>query len=437
MSRAFTALLCCFAAACGVPPETEELAEEASKEQDLALKKVDGTAFVPPGSSSFDYSGVVPMILYKDIKEGGTSSHTRSVDDLATKTWSTGGVVANTASSVYVPPGREATVCTESWYRGTCHTFTPNSPGNVWVFDASGVDENVESVEYRPLGGFDWDDYDYLSNYPHDRENELSPDIQGVAHNADHWFIARQGRLLRIPLGTSLADSSFDVPKIDVDEMPGHCDHIGDIDYYSGELFVPLEQCDGDNLEGNDRIAVFRFANDGSFVLNRMMILGTQTHASWVAINPINGLMYSSTFNPSGNLIVRVYDRNFADGTLMTQEKFSVQLDRHHDGVQGGVFDDRGNLYLTEDASSGAGIYAYRIKGNRGYSYDFIGPNGYHGGLGQEVEGIDWFDLSKVSTTIPGIDTGPGAAQLHWLLLGNGVNASNDAFWFKHVRLHN
>ncbi|MBL8955218.1 MAG: hypothetical protein JNK82_30870 [Myxococcaceae bacterium] len=422
MTRRHLPLFACFALACGplTPEALDELQADGASEQ-----------------ASLGFGQASPLVLYRGVKSGATLSLTRSAGDLADESWSDGDSGADSARSLYVPPGREATVCEDVWYRGACQRLLPNSPGFVWDLLHYGLAGKASSIEYRPLGGVSWTEHEYLSTYPNHRNNELSRDIQGVAHSSGFWFISKTTKVFRIPLGADLNASSFGYPELHVNDIPGSCDHIGDIDFYSGELFIPLEGCDGANRQGDDRIAVYRIAEDGSFVFQRQLLLGNQDEAPWVAVNPINGLMYSSDFDAAGDTVVRAYERSFTNGVLTQGQRFRVLLTRHFSGVQGGTFDDRGNLYLTEHAESGAGIYVYRIAGGYGTEFEHIGPNGFKwkGSHWQEMEGIDWWDLTQVSADMPGIDTGPGAASLHWLLLDND-SGDDDEFYFKHVRLY-
>lgn len=402
---------------------------------------LDGKSGAPPplgnsgGVAKLEIGTTPALVLYDFIKSGGSLSLWSSDIDLLGRSWDSGGAVSNDTSSMFVPAGMEATVCTDRFLRGTCRRFYANTPGYVWPMNSYGLDQNVESVELRTRGGVDWSSYDYLGNYPNGRKNDVARDIQGVAHSSSHWFISNIDSIWRIPVTSEINAGSF--PVLHIGDIPGNCGHIGDIDFYSGELFVPLEQCDGASFAGDDRIAVYHVSASGDFTFDRQLLLGMQSNASWVAVNPINGLMYSSDFDAAGDTVLRVYDRDFVDGTLIAGQKYRVFLPRHFSGVQGGTFDNKGNIYLSEHKSGdGAGIHAYRLYGGYGETIGYIGPNGFDPGFPkyEEIEGLDWWDLSLEDKDIPGIETGPGAAQLHWLLLGNEVGDA-DEFWFKHVRL--
>lgn len=387
-------------------------------------------------SAAGGWANPTPLIMYDFIKAGGVASLTNSDLNLSGRTWNTGQAVTNDIGSLFVPAGREATACSKPAYRGNCQRLGPNLPGYVYALKDFSLDNTVESIEFRPLGGIDWTSSNYQSNYPNHRNNEISPDIQGIAHSASHWFIANTHEIARVPITSDLNAKSYGGPELHVGDIPGGCNHIGDPDYYSGELFIPLEGCDGGNWFGGDRIAVYHIDAGGNFTFDRQLLLGNQDHAPWVAINPINGRMYSSDYDDPGNTVVHVYNRNFTDGALIKGQLYRVFLPRHFHGVQGGTFDPDGNLYLTDHAGDDTGIYSYQIAGGKVVDEGFIGPNGYNPGgvYGQEIEGIDWWDLSTSTAKIPGIKTGPGAAQLHWLLLDNDL-WDKDEFWFKHVRV--
>src|SRR6185436_14114115 len=44
----------------------------------------------------------------------------------------------------------------------------------------------------------------YLGNYPQDEELNWSENIQGVAHDAGHWFFTQTGTLIQLPVSFDL-----------------------------------------------------------------------------------------------------------------------------------------------------------------------------------------------------------------------------------------
>ena len=141
-------------------------------------------------------------------------------------------------------------------------------------------------------------------------------DAQGVAWGGGFWFLTQTGHVyaccdaedLHLPIGTF---TKAPIPKILVDLG---CDHFGDLDYRDGRLFVPVERGKdigfvsrflAPNLEYDaEGISPLVYFKNGSLV--------AQGHAPWCAINPWDGYLYTSEYEPydepSGCSLIQVYD---------------------------------------------------------------------------------------------------------------------------------
>ena len=135
--------------------------------------------------------------------------------------------------------------------------------------------------------------YGYMGNYPGNRENGWSNELQGVTHDSDNWFFTQDDRLWKFPITHPLqnmvttADPSRGILKKNIPpllENEGY-DHFGDLDFHKGLLLVPME--------GNMPVIVAVFKASNLEYLGYVE-LAAQRRAGWCAVNPIDGYLYSS-----------------------------------------------------------------------------------------------------------------------------------------------
>ena len=331
--------------------------------------------------------------------------------DLANDRWSDGSRMNDSITSIRVYSGYEITVCRHRKLGGTCKHLGQNTTGYYWNMARLGIDNVVSSIEVRSNNPI-WRTSNYRRNYPHDRQNTWSNEAQGVTHDANNWYISNKWHIHKYPVGRSVSSNNYSRRS----NLPSGCNHVGDLDYYGGNIYAPLEGCR--NYE--DRIYVY----DTNLNKVRHGFLVDQNSASWVAVNPVGGHMYTSDFNTR---YIHVYDRNFGNRTLI-RKLYSIRLDRNLKGIQGGVFSDNGYLYLTTHKGQ-AGIHVFKIRGRNATRVKFIGPNGYKPGFPnyEEIEGITLWNLDNGRA--PGI-----SGQIHWILLDNDSN--DDDIYFKHIRVN-
>ena len=159
-------------------------------------------------------------------------------------------------------------------------------------------------------------DYMHAGTYPEDRTLVWTNFLQGLTHDRGHWFITQsdskeidelgfllpgqstRSTLWKIPVERDLNDD------LDEDEMPNGVlkvrkphgdefapfDHFGPPDYYQGLVYIPFEAHGFGYLP---KIIVFDGATLGYFAAADLSDQGNN-HASWCAVNPTNGLLYSS-----------------------------------------------------------------------------------------------------------------------------------------------
>ena len=202
-------------------------------------------------------------------------------------------------------------------------------------------------------------------------------------------------------------------------------------------------------------IAAFR-AKDLWFV-DWVDVSSSQSRAGWVAIDPVEEILYTSTDTIIAGTQVLRYEldlervENGVQGDFLAPVAPMAILEGDGSPIagqftymQGGVFSPVGDLYLSAGKAEGSpeetrgGLHVFRrsadgsaflliessMQGGSGFAYEYR-PEGPFGS-GQEPEGIDWWDRDNA----PG---SPYAGQLHAILLDN--DAGDDKIWLKHYRV--
>ena len=155
--------------------------------------------------------------------------------------------------------------------------------------------------------------YKHLGNYPENRENGWSDELQGVCHDENFWYFSQNnhdscskktGRIWKFPIEHNL-NKEIESPQGRITRITCGNHHLGDMDYYKGYLFVPLEKyivVFTDNLKP---LSIFDFSKVG------------QNYAStgWCAVNPNDGRLYTSNrhigIKPDDEYsLIHVYDIN-------------------------------------------------------------------------------------------------------------------------------
>jgi hypothetical protein len=265
-------------------------------------------------------------------------------------------------------------------------------------------------------------------NYEHPRNATpgWGESVQGVTHDDAHWYLTQAKTLWRVPRGRDLAaDVAADMLRVGIpDEIRDQGgNHFGDLDFYEGRLYVPLEGA------ARAQLVVFE-APSLAYRPFFTASLAQGDSAPWCAIDPRSGLLFSSRFDLDENGLfvykVDVDPDNGVEATLLgrfplfDEGGFPMQLQR----VQGGVFSERGHLYLVSD--TGVGILGFDMctgQVTHGLRVDYQHERRV-GFTYQELEGITLWDLDDGSA--PGI-----RGQLHVLVLENAP-LGEDLIFFKH-----
>lgn len=293
---------------------------------------------------------------------------------------------------------------------------------------------------------------DFIGNNPSNKKTNYSDSLQGVSHNNNQWFFTQETKIHRFDI--FLDRQNFEItympqPLADLDY-----DHFGDPEYIeynnNGYLLIPVENGDlgsilsvfRDDTQNNRLIYI------GYSILEKQTELLNTNRAGWVAFNPINRLLYSSSSSIDRHKPVFRYAINFTEmenGKEFLTPSTNLQLiDQGREykiarSMQGGCFSPNGLLYLAHGRLNNKekqGISVFDIQGNFLYSskrrerqgtfhYE-VHPNFFRF---QEVEGITYWNLDD---PIDGQNSHRIKGQLHAILLNK--RWGTDKYWFKHFR---
>jgi hypothetical protein len=265
----------------------------------------------------------------------------------------------------------------------------------------------------------------FLGNYPNELNSNWSDETQGVTHDTTHWYISQKPRIWKVPVSRDLNQSfngllSAEIPQVLKNQS---ANHFGDLDYFQGELFVPLE---GMTIP---HVVVF----DANTLLAKgwgpLSHQGTN-NASWCAVNPVDGLLFSSKSDKVKHLlryqIVRNATQiqfNFSSTlTLLNEDGQPLQLD----GVQGGAFSEKTKLlYISNHKGDARGLNIFDVTSGRRVAHiEVLYRPGFPSE--EEIEGITIWDLDAGAA--PNI-----RGQLHLLVLDNDL--LSDDIYMKHYHL--
>jgi hypothetical protein len=281
--------------------------------------------------------------------------------------------------------------------------------------------------------------------------------VQGVAHDAGHWFFSTQddAHLLKIPVGLDLftpldPDDPDSWPSgVSVSEMPEALEDLGfddfkDLEQVKSFLFVPVAGDDPDSGEDIAGIAVVRAA-DLSYV--GVLELEGWTHASAAFFNSHEGLLYVSRSSVSEDVPLERYAVDFGKlsagnaagaftpaGTLALWDD-AGPISPGIKNIQGATFTPWGDLYVVNGLESPTsldrgGIHLFDSTGqlidessNGSGTFNFAYDSAELPEP-EEPEGADWWNR----------DAGPAApgigGQLQVIMLDNDV--FEDDLYFKH-----
>ncbi|MFT3772670.1 MAG: hypothetical protein QM820_45340 [Minicystis sp.] len=353
----------------------------------------------------------VAMTLYRQGPVGrpATFSLTHSDFDLRDDTFpNSGGVaVAGNSTGYRLNAGFTALMCHQPFYGVPCYEVTGDN--TTWPLGALTTPASVEIYKNGQLTSINL--MSYASTWPDDSDTVgLSEHVEGLAHSATHVFVSTVDSVYRVPFGADLENWWSALYDADV-ELPGangH-DHVGDIDVFNNHVFVPLEFKDNANTTPA-RLSVLTL--DLQVALINDFPRDVQKKAGWVAVNPVNGLVYST----DDAAFIHVYELQ-PDGHPL-RHLYDVTLDYAPAGGlgDGGAFSPSGHFYVSGKDNSGyMHLTMYELKGRNGTRKTQTVPVPWDG----HVQGLDVFDAAGISGAHPGWD-----GQIH-VALGSDWNM----FW--------
>lgn len=242
--------------------------------------------------------------------------------------------------------------------------------------------------------------YTYIGQWPHERQMGWSEEVQGITHDDNNWFFTQNGNLWKFPITHRLGDACKKENKPDdvlvtsltKENVLGRQKaesaewkiyamkrpHMGDIDYYFdgvvGYVFVSAEvdfiiPVVGGYTVTINGVAVYR-ASDLSFVSFQEIKRPDGkdfTNIWWVAINPNNGLLYTSDGHMTENEAFLVYEvGDVTKPNALTFHSKARMVDEHKCALsrwhmQGGCFDNKNFLHIVN------GNYTWHVAGHNNY----------------------------------------------------------------------
>jgi outer membrane protein assembly factor BamB len=172
---------------------------------------------------------------------------------------------------------------------------------------------------------------------------------QGVATDGNSWFFSWQQGLSRANLdGTVAARNPMAIPP----ELAAQgSNHIGDLDYHDGRLYVAIE----DDGYKRPTIAVFDADTLTYTGISQVVPTTMQTHIPWVAIDAERGLVYSSDFDPVSTInVFSLSDLRPLRTVSLNQTIGHVQGAKVYEGALYASTDDETKSVYRIDPTTGA-----------------------------------------------------------------------------------
>lgn len=310
-----------------------------------------------------------------------------------------------------------------------------------------------------------------VSNLHHRKVHHFDePNAQGITYaHGDVWFLSsekalfeykgRYGNIMHVGKRSgkelTFADLNryFSGTRIKFDS--NHYNHIGDIDYYKGLLFLPIEYKD-------KRLMPLIIALSTSFELVAYALLPGQRakvgregaipvpgvapvrysesfydkSAPWCAVNPHNGLLYTAASGKVTYLnawdvseFYSVFSHRDQWGkrvniTRLKDQRIDLRKTNGRpdevDSIQGVVFSpDDNSLYLARYRSK-----EYLFFFTRWHNYIYA----YNARTGKRIARSKEFDFEGVGDEIEGITIHPSGAIFVAVAINKGIDDSSDIF---------
>lgn len=245
---------------------------------------------------------------------------------------------------------------------------------------------------------------------------DWTEECQGVTHDDSYWYLSSNHDGKQRVYRFSLANDVVSHVKL----SGNGSDHLGDIDYYQGRIYCAME--------GPTKILIIDtppFSGWWPAELAGESGGGPpQASCPWCAVNPWNGLLYSSNNGDDepGEDTLRAYRFDFSSGRFVHVPSADIVLQEKLRKIQGAVFSKNGHVLLASNHTND--IRCYSVLNGYYLGRASIQKDGSWN-VGEEVEGLTiWEDITyeDVST------------HVHVILLDNDWPDDDDVY-FKHYRV--
>jgi hypothetical protein len=191
-------------------------------------------------------------------------------------------------------------------------------------------------------------------------DEDWTEEFQGLTHAwSNIWFFSNRDELLKVKWDQKGFQILKKIHRNSLGSQFKPYDHIGDIDYCNGLVFVPFEP-----VNWNNCAVLLAFSTDLKLVGWAELSGKKDNHAAWCAVNPWDKCVYTSDGSTDVSFFY-VYDvstlyklrnQNIFQKQIVIKpkmKKFHIYKDKPHGtpdkikDIQGGAFSPNGRLYIT------------------------------------------------------------------------------------------
>ena len=210
-------------------------------------------------------------------------------------------------------------------------------------------------------------------------------EIQGITDDSKHYYITNQWEIYKIAKeNPRKVVAKLHLMRIQRFLKDGFYRHFGGISYYKGLIYVATTGRVHPLTTKRAVPIVVVFDSDLNFVKFARFPEKTQAGAAWIAVNPVDGHLYSSY----GDSVFE-YSRSFGNGDDLTLlsgyrmdfEHADLSQEEWDDAVaQGGTFTNEGVLFYVLDLkhaeySASTGVHAFVLNNGMASEIDVLGLN--------------------------------------------------------------
>ncbi|MGH9989313.1 MAG: hypothetical protein ACREAS_02650, partial [Nitrososphaera sp.] len=249
----------------------------------------------------------------------------------------------------------------------------------------------------------------------HQADSRWTFECQGITTDGKYWYAVNNNN--HKPGAMGIFRFNIDYGDLKYRRWPSNPNnHVGPPSYFDKKIYVPVETGDAPLVWILDtELTTLDLA-----ALRGTELSGQHKKMPWCAINPWNGLLYSSRFGGGEDDPVPVSEVHCYDPAKSFDFKKSLKLQSLPiSEVQGGCFSSNGHLYLT---SGDEHIHGYSVL-NGSYLGSFHVPSDWTGA--EEMEGIAIGNIPCKDTDVH--------VPVHVLVLDNDHPRTDSDIWLKHI----